>query len=30
LTVFPDLDGLGRYLNAMLRDEPRKQAIWKL
>jgi len=30
LTVFPDLDGLGRYLTAMLRDEPRKQAIWKL
>lgn len=30
VTVFPDLDGLGRYLTAMLRDEERKRAIWKM
>jgi FRG domain len=29
LTVFPDLDGLGRYLTAMLRDESRDKSIWK-
>jgi hypothetical protein len=30
LTVFPDLDGLGRYLTGMLRDESRNKSIWKL
>jgi hypothetical protein len=30
VTVFPDLDGLGRYLTAVLRDESRDKLNWRL